>query len=66
VSWYKLGAITDLVGVPGDDEADGGPPYATRYITQESNPYRLTSMELENLIFEYDAYTDYLKGAFER
>jgi peptidoglycan/xylan/chitin deacetylase (PgdA/CDA1 family) len=55
----------DLVGVPGVDEEDGGPPVAARYITRETHPYRLPSMELENLIFEYDAFRGYLKGALQ-
>ena len=37
----------DLVGVTGDDAADGGPPHAARYITKDSHPYRLPSMEME-------------------
>jgi peptidoglycan/xylan/chitin deacetylase (PgdA/CDA1 family) len=53
----------DLVGIPGDDEADGGPPYAARYITADADPYRLPSMDLEYLIFELDAYRAYLQGA---
>ena len=53
----------DLVGVPGADEADGGPPIAARYITRHSHPYRLPSMELECLIYEYDAFRSYLQGA---
>ena len=31
----------DLVGVPGADESDGGPPSAARYITEQSHPYWL-------------------------
>jgi peptidoglycan/xylan/chitin deacetylase (PgdA/CDA1 family) len=58
--------FADLVGVPGADEADGGPPFAARTISRESHPYRLPSMELEVLIFEYDAYRRYLEGALER
>ena len=53
----------DLVGVPGADEADGGPPHAARYITSESPPYRLPSMELQRLIYEPDAFRHYLEGA---
>jgi peptidoglycan/xylan/chitin deacetylase (PgdA/CDA1 family) len=53
----------DLVGVPGPDELDGGPPNAARYITEESDPYRLPSMELECLIFQYAAFRAYLQGA---
>ena len=52
----------DLVGVPGDDEADGGPPHAARYITEDSDPYRLPSMELERLVFEEEAFRKYLEG----
>ena len=53
----------DLVGVPGDDEADGGPPAAARYITKETPAYRLPSMELTALIFEEAAFWRYLQGA---
>jgi peptidoglycan/xylan/chitin deacetylase (PgdA/CDA1 family) len=53
----------DLVGVPGEDEEDGGPPYAARYITQESNPYRLPSMELQQLVYEPAAFRRYVEGA---
>lgn len=53
----------DLVGVAGADEADGGPPAAARYITRESNPYRLPSMELERLIYDHGAFRQYLEGA---
>ena len=53
----------ELVGVPGPDEADGGPPYAARYITEESDPYRLPSMELGALLYEPEAFRQYLEGA---
>ena len=53
----------DLVGVAGADEEDGGPPAAARYITKESNPYRLPSMELERLIYDHGAFRNYLEGA---
>ena len=42
----------ELVGVAAEDEADGGPPHAARYITRDSDPYRLPSMELEHLIYD--------------
>lgn len=58
--------FADLVGIPGEDEIDGGPPIQARYITEESDPYRLPSMELEYLIFEYDAYRKYLTAALEK
>jgi hypothetical protein len=57
--------LADLVGVSGPDELDGGPPFAARYITKRSHPYRLPSMELECLIYEYDAFRGYLQGALE-
>jgi len=53
----------DLVGCPGTDEDDGGPPYAARYITLETDPYKLPSMDLEYLVFEHDAFRKYLMGA---
>jgi peptidoglycan/xylan/chitin deacetylase (PgdA/CDA1 family) len=53
----------DLVDVPGKDELDGGPPCAARYITKQSHPYRLPSMELEYLIFEYKDFRRYLQEA---
>ncbi len=53
----------ELVRVDGDDESDGGPPEAARYITPETDPYRLPSMELERLIFDHDAYRHYLTCA---
>ena len=55
----------DLVGVAGQDEADGGPPHAARYITKDSPPYRLPSMEMGRLIYEHDAFRRYLTGALE-
>lgn len=55
----------DLVGVPGTDEADGGPPKAARYITKDTPPYRLPSMEFQGLIYAFDAFRIYLEGAWE-
>ena len=59
----KTTRYADLVGVPGPDETDGGPPHAARYITRESDPYRLPSMEINALIFAPDAFRRYLEGA---
>jgi len=42
---------------------DGGPPLAARYITRESPPYRLPSMELQRLIYQPAAFRAYLEGA---
>ena len=53
----------DLVGVSGPDESDGGPPFAARYITEDTNPYRLPSIEINNLIFESGAFRMYLQDA---
>ena len=54
----------DLVGVPGADEADGGPPHDARYITRNSNPYRLPSMEIQRpLIYSPAAFRAYLERA---
>jgi peptidoglycan/xylan/chitin deacetylase (PgdA/CDA1 family) len=53
----------DLVGAPGDDEPDGGPPHAARYITRDSNPYRLPSMEFQALLYEPAAFRAYLERA---
>jgi peptidoglycan/xylan/chitin deacetylase (PgdA/CDA1 family) len=56
-------SYTELVGAEGENEADGGPPNSVRYITKETDPYKLPSMELEHFIFEYDAYRRYLEAA---
>jgi peptidoglycan/xylan/chitin deacetylase (PgdA/CDA1 family) len=54
----------DLVGVTAGDEADGGPPQAARYITRDSNPHRLPSMEIQcRLIHDPQAFRAYLMGA---
>ena len=55
----------DLVGIPGTDEVDNGPPYSTRYITEETDPYKLPSMELDKLIHDYDAFKFYLCQALD-
>ena len=57
--------FADLVGVPGDDEEDGGPPFEARYVTKDSHPYRLPSMELDSLIYEYEAFRSYLEAAVQ-
>jgi len=54
----------DLVGVDGDDESDGGPPMAARYITKESPAYRLPSVEFQcKLMYQPEQFRAYLKGA---
>jgi hypothetical protein len=55
--------FAELAGVPGPDEADGGPPHAARYITKETHAYRLPSMELTALIHDPEAFRRYLEGA---
>jgi peptidoglycan/xylan/chitin deacetylase (PgdA/CDA1 family) len=68
-SEYKADGRTiryaDLVGVPGDDEPDGGPPMAARYATKETDPYRLPSMEFQHIMYEPDDFRRYLEGALE-
>jgi len=59
----KTMRYADLVGVSGPDEADGGPPCAVRYITEDSDPYRLPSMEIQALICTPEAFRAYLEGA---
>jgi len=53
----------DLVGVSGPDLSDGGPPAAARYITRESDPHKLPSMEIQKLILAPGAFRAYLEGA---
>jgi peptidoglycan/xylan/chitin deacetylase (PgdA/CDA1 family) len=57
--------FADLAGIPGPDEADGGPPAAARYITKRTHSYRLPAMDLEYLIYNYDAFRHYLMQARE-
>lgn len=53
----------DLVGADGPDEADGGPPHSTRYITHQTPLFKIPSMELERLIYEPEAFRQYLSQA---
>ena len=55
----------ELAGSEEPDEADGGPPNSTRYITEHTDPYRLPSMELQALINDPAAFRAYLEGALE-
>jgi peptidoglycan/xylan/chitin deacetylase (PgdA/CDA1 family) len=55
----------ELVGAPGPDEPDGGPPAAARYVTRDGDPYRLPSMDLQYLIYDLDAFRQYLTAALE-
>lgn len=55
--------FAELVGVDGDDEADGGPPYAARYATAESDPYRLPSVDLQQMIRNADEFRRYFEMA---
>lgn len=57
--------FADLVEANGDDEEDGGPPFESRYITEKTDPFKLPSMELNALIYEYDAFKSYLEYAFD-
>jgi peptidoglycan/xylan/chitin deacetylase (PgdA/CDA1 family) len=56
--------LADLLGISGEDEPDGGPPMASRYITNDSHPHRLPSIELQrDLIYQPEAFRTYLEGA---
>ncbi len=57
--------FAELVGAQGSDEEDGGPSHSARYITRDSDPYRLPSMEIQYLIHSPDAFRAYLEGALE-
>lgn len=59
----KTVRYAEIVGTSESDEADGGPPAAIRYITTESHPYRLPSMDLQRLIYEPAAFRQYLENA---
>ena len=52
-----------LVGVSGPDLPDGGPPEAARYITRNTHPHMLPSMEIQCLIYTPEAFRRYLEGA---
>ena len=55
--------LADLLGIEGDDESDGGPPMASRYITRDSHPHRLPSVEIQrDLIYRPEAFRTYLEG----
>lgn len=53
----------ELVKMPGKDEPDGGPPIEARYITAKTDPYRIPSMELQKLIYDYNKFRSYLEEA---
>jgi peptidoglycan/xylan/chitin deacetylase (PgdA/CDA1 family) len=57
--------MADVMGVSGADEADGGPPKASRYITRDSNSYRLPSMDTNYLIHDVDPFRRYLEEAYQ-
>ncbi len=59
----KILRYADLVNAAGPDEIDGGPPHASRYITKNTPFFKLPSMELQALIYEPDAFRQYLERA---
>lgn len=61
----KTMGYAELVNAAGADEADGGPPYASRYITKSTPFFKLPSMELQALIYEPDAFRQYLEWTFK-
>ena len=40
--------VAELLGAQGDDEADGGPPMAARYIERGTSAYLLPSIEIQS------------------
>ncbi|WP_167529422.1 polysaccharide deacetylase family protein [Bradyrhizobium macuxiense] len=59
----KRARMADVMGIAGADEADGGPPRAARYITRNSNRYRLPSMDTNHLIHDQGPFRRYLEEA---
>lgn len=60
----ELIRYAELVGSGKPDEADGGPPHETRYITKRSDLFRLPAMELERgHIYEPEQFRKYLAMA---
>ena len=57
--------FADLAGIEGDDEPDGGPPLAARYVTASTDPHRLPSMDFEYLVHDLGAFRRYLEGALD-
>jgi peptidoglycan/xylan/chitin deacetylase (PgdA/CDA1 family) len=57
--------FAELAGMADQaDEPDGGPPMASRYITKDTHPYRLPSVEIQStLIATVDRFKKYLEGA---
>lgn len=61
----KAVRYAEMVGVPGPDLPDGGPPHAARYISEKTPPHRLPSMEIQGLIHTPEAFRAYLQGALD-
>jgi len=58
--------FAEYVGSDGPDDADRGPPISVRYITRESNAYRLPSMEIRSvLLHSPEAFRRYFEEALE-
>ena len=56
--------FAELAGSDAADEKDGGPPYDVRYITKDTNPYRLPSMEIQSqLLYTPEQFRFYLEQA---
>ena len=56
--------VAELFGAQGDDEADGGPPMAARYIERGTSAYLLPSIEIQSpLLHTEEAFRSYLEGA---
>ena len=56
----------EYVGSDEPNDADGGPPMSVRYITEQSNPYRLPGMELQSsLMYEPESFRRYFEEALD-
>jgi hypothetical protein len=62
----KAVRYAEFVGSNEPDDADGGPPMSVRYITRESDPYLLPSMELQCVLMHNpEALRCYFEGALD-
>ena len=56
-------SMADLMGISEEDEIDGGPPHSARYMTENTDLYKIPAIELKYLIHSYDAFRFYLSQA---
>ena len=56
--------VGEILGAGAVLEAAGGPPMETRYLTRESDPYRIPSLDTNNLVFTSEAMRTWVEGLF--